>query len=272
MAGPYTGSRRVPALACTALAACAALTACGGGSDTSEAPPSPPASPSPDSTSPSAEPAGDGLVLRLRRTGGIAGIGGPGSVPEFSLYSSGVAIAASEQPDSRPPDKEMTRYRLKPEALQRLLDGARAAGFGRSHTVGSDQIADAIVTVVTLGDATTRIVEPGMATSAESAFLKRLDPDGWSADDQAAPPRPYTPERTAVIAGEITGNGDARPWPLGPLGDGVRAAGGICTLAPSAKVPGTRPGDPWRSEGKTYSVRLRPLLPGESSCRDIGRP
>ncbi|TDE38743.1 hypothetical protein [Actinomadura sp. 6K520] len=264
MAGPYL--RRVPVLACAAVVSCTALTSCGG-SETS-GPPPPSATPTASRSAPG-EPVGERLVLRWRKTGGIAGIGGPGSLPEFSLYSSGRAIAAAERPGSRPPDRELTQYRLKPRALRRLLDGARAAGFDRSHTVGSDQIADAVVTVVTMGDATTRIIEPGWPGSGEAMFLKHLDPDGWPADDQAAPPGPYTPERTAVLAGEITGGGTARPWPLGPLGDGVRAAGGICTLAPSAKVPETRPGTAWRSEGTTYSVRLRPLLPGESSCGDL---
>lgn len=274
MAGPHTGFRRSPplastALACTAAVFCAALAACGGGPGTSGPPASAPSA-STASPSPSGEPEGERLVLRWRRTGGVAGVGGPGSVPEFSLYSSGLAITASEQPDSRPPDKQLTGYRLRPEALRRLLDGARDAGFGRSHTVGSDRIADAFVTVVTMGGATTRIIEPGPPGSAEAAFLKRLDPDGWPPADLAAPPRPYVPERTAVLAGEIGGDGaDARPWPLGPLGDGVRAAGGVCTLAPTVKVPGTAPGIVWRSEGEVYSVRLRPLLPGESSCADL---
>ncbi|TDB92196.1 hypothetical protein E1266_25115 [Actinomadura sp. 7K534] len=253
-------------MAACAVLACTALTACGG-AETS-GPPPPSSSPT-ASRSASGEPAAERLVLRWRKTGGLAGIGGPGSVPEFSLYSSGRAIVAAERPDSRPPDRELTQYRLKPQALQRLLDGARAAGFDRSHTVGSDQIADAVVTVVTMGDAKTRIIEPGWPGSRESLFLKQLAPEGWPADDQSAPPEPYTPQRTAVLAGEITGDGTARPWPLGPLGDGVPAAGAICTLAPSAKVPETRPGTAWRSGGTTYSVRLRPLLPAEDSCGDL---
>ncbi|TDC71041.1 hypothetical protein E1200_03350 [Actinomadura sp. GC306] len=264
MAGPYT--RRVLSLACAAVVSCTALTACGNSETSGPPPPSP--SPTASRSAPT-DPSGERLALRWRKTGGIAGIGGPGSVPEFSLYSSGRAIFAAEQPGGTPPDKELTEYRLKPQALRRLLDGARAAGFDRSHTVGSDQIADAVVTVVTMGDATTRIIEPGWPGSGEGMFLKRLDPEGWPADDQAAPPRPYTPERTAVLAGELTQGGTARPWPLGPLGDGVRAAGGICTLAPSAKLPETRPATKWSSEGETYSVRLRPLLPAERSCEDL---
>ncbi|MFI0483138.1 hypothetical protein [Actinomadura sp. 9N215] len=257
----------MPAFACAAVAACAALTSCGDGSEKAGPSPSSPApTPSASSTASPAKdsPADEKLVLRWRTTGGIGGVGGPGSVPDFSLYSTGRAVVSSGGPQG-----SLTEYRLKPEALQRLLDEARKAGLHRSHTVGSDQVMDAIIIVVTLGDATSRVMQPGSEGSPEAAFLKRLDAKGWAASDQAASPKPYTPSKTAVLAGETSGGGTVRKWPLGPLGEGQRKAGGICTLAPSAKVPAAKPDVTWRSEGKTYSVRLRPLLPAESSCRDI---
>ena len=254
MAGSYARSRRLPVLACAALTACVP-TACGDSpGDAGPTKPSSASSPAKDT------PAQESLVLRWRTTGGIAGIGGPGSVPDFSLYSTGRAVAASHG--------GLTEYHLKPDALRRLLAEARAAGLDRAHTVGSDRIADAIITVVTLGGATTRIVQPESQTAPEARFLKKLDPSGWPASDQSARPKPYTPKKTAVLAGE-TAAGPAKEWPLHPLGDGVRVAGAVCTLAPPAKVPATKPGTTWRSEGKTYSVRLRPLLPTESSCRDL---
>ncbi|MEU8347530.1 hypothetical protein AB0C74_38020 [Spirillospora sp. NPDC048832] len=256
----------MPALACAALTAWAAA-ACGDGSG--GAGPSAPATSAPSSPAPSPSsspakdaPAGEKLVLRLRKVGGLAGIGGPGSVPDFSLYSTGRAVALS--------GGELTQYRLTPDALRRLLDEARAAGLGRSHTVGSDRIADAVVTVVTMDGATTRLIEAGTQAVPEARFLKRLDPAGWPASDQAAKAARYRPAKTAVLAGETAGTGTVQAWPLKPLGDGVPVAGAVCTLAPSAKVPDAKPGTAWRSGGRTYSVRLRPLLPGESSCRDVG--
>ncbi|WUH97163.1 hypothetical protein OHR68_26955 [Spirillospora sp. NBC_00431] len=259
----------MPASAVAAVVACAALTSCGDGSETASPPSSPaPGTPSSPTTSPAKDsPAAEKLVLRWRQTGGIAGLGGPGSVPEFSLYSTGRAIVSPGP--AGPRQGELTEYRLKPEALQRLLDGARDAGLHRSHTIGSDQVMDAIIIVVTLGDATTRLMQPGSEGSREAAFVKRLDPKGWPASDQAASPKPYTPAKTAVLAGVTSGGGTVKKWPLGPLGEGRQAAGAICTLAPSRKVPAAEPDVTWRSEGKTYSVRLRPLLPAESTCHDI---
>ena len=165
-------------------------------------------------------------------------------------------------------EDDLVEYRLKPAALQRLLNEARAAGLNRSHTTGSDQIADAITLEFTLGQAHTKIIQPEAQSDPAVAFRKRLDPRGWPAADLAAPRKTYFPARVAVLAGETAG-GTVKNWPLSPLGKGEQAAGATCTLAPAAKVPDTRPGIIWRSQGKTYSVRLRPLLPGESTCRDL---
>ncbi|WP_433467695.1 hypothetical protein [Spirillospora sp. CA-128828] len=256
----------MPALACAAMAA-AALTACGDDSGTA-APASPAPTTSTTSSPPKDSPTGEKLVLRWRKTGGIAGLGRPGSLPEFSLYSTGRAVAASQNTASRNPQGKPTEYRLKPDAVRRLLDEARAAGLGRSHTVGSGQVADAITTVVTVGDATTRVVQPESQAGPEARFLKRLDPAAWSASDQAAKPRPYTPAKTAVLAGPATG-GTVKNWPLEPLGKGSQVGAAICTVAQPKKIPATGGDVAWRSEGKTYSVRLRPFLPGESSCQDL---
>lgn len=258
MAGPHTRSRRVPALACAALTAGAALAACGDGSGTAE--PSSPV-PAPSSSSSGGAPAGENLVLRWRRTGGIAGLGGPGSLPDFSLYSTGRAVASGQGGP--------TEYRLSPEAMRRLLDGARAAGLTRSHSVGPGGVADAITIVVTLDGATTRIVQPETQSGPEGRFLRRLDPAAWPASDLVGKPAPYKPEKTAVLAGPATGSTTVKAWPLEPLGGGVPVAGSICTVAPAAKVPATNPDTAWRSGGQTYSVRLRPLLPAESSCQDV---
>lgn len=258
MAGPYTRSHRVPALACAVLAACAGSAACGDGSGT--AGPSAPASTTASSPV-TATPAGEELVLRWRRTGGIAGLGGPGSLPDFSLYSTGRAVASAQGGP--------TEYRLRPEALRRLLDEARAAGLARSHTVGPGGVADAITIVVAMDGATTRIVQPEAQAGPEGRFLKRLAPAAWPASDLAGKPGPYKPRKTAVLAGPPTGSASVRTWPLEPLGKGVQVAGAVCTVAPAGKVPGTSPDTAWRSGGQTYSVRLRPLLPAESSCQDV---
>ncbi|MBW8486258.1 hypothetical protein [Actinomadura parmotrematis] len=253
------------------LVAVAVLTACGGQDPVAEpgrtpATPATPTTPTTPTTGPSAAPTAPGeLVLRWRLTGGIAGMGGPGTVPDFSLYGDGRAFAKGLE------------YRLKPDALQRLLDGARAAGLGTPRHIERGQVADVRVLVLTFGAARTTISQPEAENVPQTRFWKRLDPAGWATSDQAAPAKPYVAERAAVIAGD-TGEepGPAKPWPLAALGGGQQALGGLCTVYTGAdartaqRVAASREAR-WRSGGKVYSVRLRPLLPDERTCADAAR-
>ncbi|GAA2122307.1 hypothetical protein [Actinomadura napierensis] len=247
-----------------ALACAGTLAACGDASGVAK----PPHTLEPGgSTAPPAKDASgaERLVLRMRETGGIAGMGGPGALPGFSLYSTGRALTAAQGAQGK-----VTEYRLTPAALDRLLDGARAAGLGRSHTVSAGQVPDATVLEFTMGDARTRIVQPEGRSDPAVRFRARLDPRTWPASDLASGPRPYEPSQVAVLASPgAAADGPVRAWPLAPLGKGTTVGVGVCTLAAPAKVPATSPGAAWRSGGKIYSVRLRPLLPDEHSCADL---
>ncbi|SEF83213.1 hypothetical protein SAMN04489712_102199 [Thermomonospora echinospora] len=255
-----------------------AVTACATGGD--PAPPPAPIPTAPPGTSappvPTVSPgpsAPGGLVLRWRLTGGIAGVGGPGALPDFSLYGDGRALV----PAGGSP-LEVREYRLTGDALRRLLDGARTAGLDRGRTVERPRIADAFTLVIRFGSARTRIEHPEEDGDPAVRFWKRLDPRGWPRQDQAVPPRPHRYTRLAVLAGEVTGGtgGPVRRWPLSPLGRGEQAGGGLCTVldgddaATATRLGKAAPaGTLWRSEGKVYSVRWRPLLPDESTCRDM---
>jgi hypothetical protein len=256
MAGSHARTSWIVALACAGT-----LAACDGASGMEEPPHSLPAkssaAPAPDARR------GERLVLRMRQTGGIAGMGGPGGLPDFSLYSTGRALVAAQG--------RLTEYRLKPAALNRLLGEARAAGLGRSHTVSAGRVADAITLEFTMGDAHTKIVQPESQPDPAVRFRARLDPGTWPASDLASGRAPYKPSEVAVLASKgAVADGPVRTWPLAPLGKGAQVGAGVCTLAAPAKVPATSPSTAWRSAGKTYTVRLRPLLPDEHTCRDIG--
>jgi hypothetical protein len=264
-----------------ALVGAVALVACGG--QGAERPREPKGRPSASSTSARADPgpARSGkLVLRWRMTGGIAGFGGPATLPEFSLYEDGRAITTPPAKGRPGAFAEQREYRLYPAAVRKLLREARAVGLDRSRPVGSD-FPDAMVLEITMGKARTRIVQPeDWSDDRAVAFWKRrLHPRGWPDAEQAAPERRYEPERLAVLAGESPPAAGQRvsDWPLRrPLGRGVRAAGGICTVLTGADkdtvikhVATAGPGHRWRSGGATYSVRLRPMLPDERTCRDL---
>ncbi|PRX04744.1 UNVERIFIED_ORG: hypothetical protein CLV66_1067 [Actinomadura viridilutea] len=258
--------------AAAALAGTIALAACGPHDGTPDAAPSP----APSARQTDRAPA-ERLVLRWRRTGGIAGLGGPGALPDFSLYADGRAVFAQGAHA-----QTATEYRLTPDALRRLLDEARAAGLARSRTrAPRQQVADAFIVEITMGGARTRIVHPEGVDDPAVRFLDRLHPPSWAASDQAGPSRPYRPARVAVLAGRVgadTGAHGVRAWPLAPLGRGERAAGRLCTVltgrdaATAARLAAQNRFDTaWRSDGRLYAVRFRPLLPDEETCADLAR-
>ena len=76
---------------------------------------------------------GDALVLRTMTTGGIAGLGGPGAMPEFSLYGDGRAIIGGPHP---------MEYHLTGAAVRRLVAEAQRAGLATPRTVDDRNIAD----------------------------------------------------------------------------------------------------------------------------------
>jgi hypothetical protein len=217
-------------------------------------PVTPPDPPSPSSSAPT----GHGLVLRTRTTGGIAGVGGPGSRPDFSLYADGRAIAG----------RALTEYHLTPDALRRLVSDASKAGLATPHTVDDPKIADAMYTVVTFVTGgrprTSKIIQGGDG----SGFLRRLDPATWPRGDMTADPAPYRPAKVAVLA--VATEGTGHRWPLPPLSSRIRVGTGGCTVyegADAAKATRTAtPGSLWRDGGHTYRVTVRPLLPDESGC------
>ncbi|QKG25707.1 hypothetical protein [Actinomadura verrucosospora] len=244
-----------------ALACAGTLTACGDASGVAKPPHT--LEPGGSTATPAKDsPHGEHLVLRMRKRGGMAGLGGPGALPDFSLYSTGRAVTASQ---GKP-----TEYRLKPAAVNRLLADARAAGLGRSHTVGPGNVSDAFILEFTMGGAHSSIAQPGSRPDPAPAFQKRLDPSTWATSDVASGPAPFKPSKVAVLASQgAVADGPVKTWPLAPLGQGARVGAAVCTVASPAKVPATSPNTAWRSGGATYTVRVRPLLPDEHSCADL---
>jgi hypothetical protein len=213
-----------------------------------------------DSTSPSHGSHGPGtLVLRTMTSGGFAGLGGPGSLPDFSLYGDGTAIT-----------RNLTEYHLTPQAFRRLVAEASEAGLATPHTVDDPKIADATYTIVTFVTGgrprTSKIIQVGERRGADpaTAFLRRLDPATWPRSDLAAAPRSYRAARVAVLASPAEGSGP--PWPYRPLGSGPRVGTRTCMVL-SVRDGAKAAAQPiWRDRGQTFRVSVRPLLPDESGC------
>lgn len=223
-----------------------------------------------DSTSPSLG-AADALVLRTMTSGGIAGLGGPGTMPDFSLYGDGRAITGGAHP---------MEYHLTPQALQRLVSDASKAGLATPRTADNPNVADAmykVITFVTGGRArTTKVIQGGgRADDPAAKFLPRLVPASWPRGDQSADPKPYHPARVAVLAASSPSTGGTAPkWPLKPLASGARVGMRTCTVLTGGDVAkaqrlAARP--QWRDHGKMFRVSVRPLLPDERDCTTLAR-
>lgn len=217
---------------------------------------------------------GDQLVLRWRMIGGIAGMGGPWTVPDFSLYADGTAIVPGGPGKASQP----RRYHLKQAVVQRLISEAKQADLQRSKKLGSGSgIADANSLAIWMGSARTDIVMPEQVHVPATAVWKKLRPEQWSKDDQQSPPDVYKPESVAVSAmdtGEHPAPPGAVPWPLSALTKGRQLThGGLCTIYTGADAVRVRDlasksvlGTRFSSGGKVFTVRVRPLLPDEKSC------
>ncbi|GAB2866848.1 hypothetical protein GCM10027176_80660 [Actinoallomurus bryophytorum] len=221
-----------------------------------------------DSTSPSLGSA-DTLVLRTMTTGGFAGLGGPGTVPDFSLYGDGRAVTGGREP---------TEYHLTHQALRRLVSDASKAGLATPRTVDDPNISDGtykVITFVTGGRArTTKVIqEGGRADDPAKKFLARLVPANWPRGDQASAPVAYRPSRVAVLA--VASPGSGPKWPYGPLTSGKRVGTSGCTVltgADAAKAQRLATArTQWNDRGKSFRVRIRPLLPDERDCAALSR-
>jgi hypothetical protein len=225
-------------------------------------------------------------VLRGQISGGIAGSGGPGEIPGFSLYGDGRAIAPKDRIGG---SEQPMEYRLTSAALQRLINDAYATGLDRSRTVDRKGVADATYLKLTFTaggrTATTRIIEVGTENDPAGQFWRQrlraqVNGPGWPKTDLTSDPAPYKPARLAVLAVETGQITDVKPanWPLGRLDRGVRVGAQLCTLLTGHELDkatellnGAAPAR-WLSGGKIYALRARPLLPDEQNCQALNSP
>lgn len=221
------------------------------------------------------------LVLRWSHTGGFAGIGGPGRLPDFSLYLDGRVVAPVSAAGGR---QSAYEYRLTPAGMRRVVAAARTAGLDHPRTVERPDIADAFtldMTFVWSGTTyRTSIVHPeGSPNDPAVRFWRTLDPRRWPRAEFALDARRYRARRIAVLAGpgRQGGSESVRTWPLRPLDGGERVLTMRCTVYAGPdrgtveRLAADAPGEPWRSGDTTYRVTFRPLLPDERGCADLRR-
>jgi hypothetical protein len=250
------------------------------------------------------------LVLRVEHTGGFMTPDSLAArLPLVSVYADGRVISegpvAAIYPGFAWPNVQVRQ--LAPEQVQELVDRALDAGVADTADLGTPPLADAAstrFTVVTAGETFVReayalaeavgvdgLTDEQEAARAElSALLGELTGVGQPGDGSpqsyepvavAAVVRPWTPLEDDVDDGidmdlgapPVRWPGPPLPGePLGPLPDLTCAvaegeeAAALRTAAGEANVL-----TPWTtSDGATWSVTFRPLLPDETGCADLG--
>jgi hypothetical protein len=280
------------------------LTACAQRGGATPAPDS--STPPPSVALPDGESA---LVLRVEYVGGFVPAEWTYSrLPTYSLYADGRLITDGPVPAIYPgpalPNVQVQQ--LDDAALQDLLDEAAAAGIADRADLGSPPVADLPSTRFTLTTAEGTVVREVYALDyvlegdgAEAALtdeqvagraklrelLTALSDVGQQPGHDGHPPvEGYVPSAVAAITSPWTDPEDdlthpEQPWPGpelpgeargGPLQVGCVVATGEQAAAVLTAAAGANAATPWVSGGTRWSVLLRPLLPDESGCADLG--
>lgn len=249
--------------------------------------------------------AGD-LILRISNEGGFLPAEFMlTAMPGFSLFGDGAVLTPGAQIELYPGPAlpPLVATRLTEEGIQAVLRAALDAGLDqdRDYTdLGAVGIADASTTVFTLTiDGATHVTriyalgelqqQPvGMSDDEFAARARLLDfqssiqdlrgtlPAGSVGDDAM-----FAPAGLRLFVSDYRGERDllqmAIEWPLAtPLaefGEPAAAAAYRCAAVTGddldAVLPLAREANqltPWRSQGVSYAIAFRPLLPDESGC------
>ncbi|KQS57018.1 hypothetical protein ASG36_18705 [Geodermatophilus sp. Leaf369] len=234
----------------------------------------------------------DDLVLRIAYTGGyVTPTTTVSRLPLVAVYRDGRVFTEGPvtaiYPGPAWPNVQVGQ--LDEAQVQRIAEAAMDAGVADTADLGSPGIADAPTTVFTLATAEetfTREVYalregtsgPGVTPEQQDArvALSELLDELTSSQD---PTTAYEPTAVAAIAEpylppeDATLTRDPVAWP-GPALPGDPVGPGIgCVVAGSEVTAAAQAADtltPWTSEGQTWTVTFRPLLPDETGCADLG--
>jgi hypothetical protein len=251
-------------------------------------------------------PASEGpgrLVLEVEHVGGFTTPEALAArLPLVAVYGDGRVVARGAQIEVYPPPAlpSLQVWRLDAEGVQTVVDRAVIAGVTGTTDLGSPPVADAPATRFTL------VTDEGTSVREVQALLELPDDSGLTLEQRAARdelrgllevltspeplgatgPEPY--EATAVAAVVAPSMPPPDPalvqpevaWP-GPALPGEPLPGGLglsCVVARGAEAEAVLAAaasattlTPWvAGDGSRWTLTLRPLLPHETGCADLG--
>lgn len=235
---------------------------------------------------------GGGLVQPVVRVGD--------TLPRVWISGNGHYLRQVDRATDIPALVTLEEHRIPESTLQNLLTETNNAGLlADSPDFGAPKIFDAVNTrilVVTDGkrhDVLVRalgypVADLDAATVAARERVWRLmdlleHPDSITG---AGAPRTYAPAGVAVWVLGPAADATAAPAATWPLGDLATVGTPTDWPAPSARclvvagndldavaaaAAGASRSAPWRSENKLWQLAMRPLLPDEHACADVGK-
>jgi hypothetical protein len=281
--------RRVPLG--PALALLALVAGCAGGGGTA---------------APRPAPASDGpgrLVLEVEHVGGFTIPEALAArVPLVAVYGDGRVVAPGAQIEVYPPPAlpPLQVWRLDAEGVQTVVDRAVTAGVTGTTDLGTPPVADVPATRFTL------VTDQGTTVREVEALVELPGDSGLTPEQQAARgelrgllevltspeplgatgPEPFEPAAVAAVVTPWTSPPDPTlvqpeaPWP-GPALPGEPLRGGLglsCVVARGeeagavlAAAASATTLTPWvAGDGSRWLLTLRPLLPHETGCAELG--
>jgi hypothetical protein len=288
-----TAARRWSSMGATAAVLLLLASACGGGQEGSTDPPSADAG----SIGP------DTVAIRVDHTGGfVPATQIPSRVPLVSVYGDGRVITEGPVPAIYPGPAlpNVQQQKIPPGDVAALVRKALDAGVGSGADFGRPSVTDLPDTrfTVTTGEEVKRaevyaleIVEEGpnaALTDAQRAARKKLtalmdelrdlptalgESESYPVSSLAAIASAYPEQNPPDVPAPTPVTWPGPPLPGEPVGSGGRIGcvtmTGDAAKAVLAAAANANAATPWTSDGKAWSVRLRPLLPDESGCADL---
>lgn len=227
-------------------------------------------------------------------------------IPEFSLYGDGTIVTPGPQIEIYPPPAlpSVQTQPVSEDGVQAILQAAIDAGIDTDHDMtdmGSTMVADAATTTFTISvNGTTNsfgVYALGMfdgncpqgmaqkecdARTSLSSFVTQLaDLQTWLPSGSLGETTTYEPSGSRVYVGDVRRDADLPQqkvtWPLDPplasfgedTGAGYRCGpvtGADWADALEPLAAGTNELTPWTSDGTSYGLLFRPLLPDETGC------
>jgi hypothetical protein len=251
-------------------------------------------------------PVSDGpgrLVLEVTHVGGFTTPEALAArVPLVAVYGDGRVVAPGAQIEVYPPPAlpPLQVWRLDAEGVQTVVDRAVTAGVTGTADLGRPPVADVPATRFTL------VTDQGTAVRDVEALFELPGDSGLTPEQQAARgellgllellsspeplgatgPEPFEPTAVAAVVTPWTPPPDPAleqpeaAWP-GPALPGEPLRGGLglsCVVARGeeagavlAAAASATTLTPWvAGDGSRWTLTLRPLLPHETGCADLG--